>query len=808
VTSETQPTFFGTAEADAVVRLYVETNGIPGLQSRESGHATPDLFIGQAVATPYDGEGTDQFPRGQWQLASMLDLNDPLLGLAQDGLRQVYVTAEDLSGNVTPDANADSLNIFLDTRGPQVTAVDINARNNADYNIWDHKGTPDGDNDGYLKPTPLVHSLVISVRDLPARSDADPNFLYPALFLPVSIDPGHYQLVGDSGGVIPIKAIMFTADPAADATIATGYVTIEFFEPLPDDRYTLTLADDITDVAGNRLDGEANTQEPHDMQGTLPSGDGVPGGDFVARFTVDSRPELGVYHSGSVWVDTNGNFTFDPDNADFTNRDLVYVLGYTTDNLFAGNFSGPGPDGILGTNDDRVTPAGNAIADGFDKLAAYGRVGASFRWLIDTDNDGVPNPPTGIIEPKGQTAVPFAGNFDGNAANGDEVSFFTGSEWWVDTNHDYQVDTKIVNPLKGIPIVGDFDGDGKDDLATWKDDVFHFDLAHNGFGQLDATIGFGFIGVREKPLAADLDRDGIDDIGLWVPDRAGVAPQENGEWYFLVSNAFGQNDVAYVGTVHFLDHPFTPIPFGKDMYASFGDEFALPIVGNFDPPVTPPSSNTQSIGLTNLDNPYDVNGDGSVNALDALIQINDANTNGLRPAGLGQLDGPFFDVNGDGWISPADVLGTINHINAQVAFGSGQGEGEGVQIDQGVDSAIGSSVATFSPVTTASPADAVYVSLLSESASRSGAVPSVAAQVDQVFAQVDETDDLSGYAADLADGVLAGRHRNIQPAVGDAVKELALEDYLADLAADQGRPEDSEADGLFARIGRWFRQLG
>ena len=57
-------------------------------------------------------------------------------------------------------------------------------------------------------------------------------------------------------------------------------------------------------------------------------------------------------HSGSVWVDTNGNLVSDPDNLDYTNRDITYMLGYTTDNLFAGNFSGPGPDGTYGTADD------------------------------------------------------------------------------------------------------------------------------------------------------------------------------------------------------------------------------------------------------------------------------------------------------------------------------------------------------------------------------------------------------------------------------------------------------------------------
>ena len=63
-------------------------------------------------------------------------------------------------------------------------------------------------------------------------------------------------------------------------------------------------------------------------------------------------------------------------------------------------------------------PAANGMADGFDKLAAYGKVGTPFRWLIDVNNDGVPDL-NAIQQPlfAGVTSVngmPAAGNFDGN----------------------------------------------------------------------------------------------------------------------------------------------------------------------------------------------------------------------------------------------------------------------------------------------------------------------------------------------------------------------------------------------------------
>lgn len=311
----------------------------------------------------------------------------------------------------------------------------------------------------------------------------------------------------------------------------------------------------------------------------FPSGDGVPGGDFVARFTIDSRPEVATYAAGSAWVDTNGNGVFDPTNADRTNRDIVYTFGFTSDDLFVGNFAA----GV------------EARADGFDKLAAYGKAGGQFRWLIDVNNDGVPD--LNVPEPAQINGLPVAGRFDGNNQNGDEVGLYSagttnGSTWYFDTNHDFKVDTSLKSQLHGVPFVGDFDGDGYDDLATWQDDTFQFDLANGALrgwdGIVDAsvTFRFGFIGVRERPVAADLDQDGYDDIGLWVPDRSGVAPIESGEWYILVSNGttlFNRivNDPDLgVPTIY-----FKPEPFGPDQFVQFGDAYAMPLLGNFDPPV-------------------------------------------------------------------------------------------------------------------------------------------------------------------------------------------------------------------------------
>jgi large repetitive protein len=217
-----------------------------------------------------------------------------------------------------------------------------------------------------------------------------------------------------------------------------------------------------------------------------------------------------------------------------------------------------------------------------------------------------------------------------------------------------------------------------------------------------------------------MNMDGIDDVGLWVPARDGVPPTEGAEWYFLISGvvendtppgvpalhgpsitggqyAAGDGPGAHLGFATYglvadaytngriVDDPliagpgnivrFNPTPFGNDQYLQFGDKFALPLVGNFDPPVNPA---VPSGGNTNLNNPVDVNNDGYVSPLDALIVINYMNANGPGTAAptSGFSAGPYVDVNGDGSITPLDALIVINYLNALYLASQGEGEAE------------------------------------------------------------------------------------------------------------------------------------
>lgn len=451
----------------------------------------------------------------------------------------------------TPDSiNSYDLAESHDEAGPQVTDVFITSDPN--FDLFEVKPT--------AGPTPLIFSLTVNITDFLERH---PGTAIPALAEAIAENPGHFILVGDHVGQILIDEIIVTnLDNTATPTVgdpATATIELRFNNPLPDDRYTFTIQDSIVDPSGNALDGESNADQPG--QPTFPSGNGIAGGDFIARFTVDSRPEIASWAEGRIIVDINGNGVHDPHSTgDSTNKDLAFTMGLVSDIIFVGNFN----------------PVGGQSLSSFDKFGVYGRKNGVFRFLLDFDGDGLPDI---IIRPTAQiNGKPVAGNF--NAAHpGDEIGVFDGAKWYLDTNGDNDIsgaDRVITGPLRGYPITGDFDRDGRTDLATYQpeNDLFQIDFAADGLGNLDDVVHFGFAGVRERPIAHDMDGDGFTDLGLWVPTATGA------DWYFLVSGGSPVTSrVAQNGVL------FSPAPLGKDIVFTFGPSFAVPVVGNFDPPV-------------------------------------------------------------------------------------------------------------------------------------------------------------------------------------------------------------------------------
>src|SRR5262249_37294652 len=154
----------------------------------------------------------------------------------------------------------------------------------------------------------------------------------------------------------------------------------------------------------------------------------------------------------------NGNGIFDPNppiGGDIVNRDLVFHFGLTTDAIFAGDF----------------TPQGAATSTGFSKLGAFGVANGVFRWLLDFNSAGVPD--FSVVSGLQLNARPVAFHFFNFP--GDQIGLFDGAgNWFLDSNHDNNIepgDLQISDGLTGFPIVGDFDGNGQADLATFRPDL-------------------------------------------------------------------------------------------------------------------------------------------------------------------------------------------------------------------------------------------------------------------------------------------------------------------------------------------------
>jgi hypothetical protein len=725
ITSDKSPRLVGTAEANTVVRAVI--NGTPA---------------GTSVAVPIDGNHAFPPPPGyvgNYQL-------DTILSLA-DGLQQVELYVEDLAGNGR-DQVAATLDFFVDTQGPRITNItwgDVSRRGTFtfDENTTSvFRPKPAGG------PDPLISSIVVHLHDLPERTE---QFNPAALWEALVAEEGHFRLVGDANGEIPILATILrrienAADGGARATIELVFhdpgADRQLFTaddrgaPLPDDRLTLTISDTLTDPAGNSLDGEsgaaapfAGANVPDPTPPVFPTGDGQHGGTFDARFTVDSRAELGVWSAGSVYLDLNGNFQFDPASGDAVNRDVAHTFGLTSDYIFAGNF----PD--------------NGVADGYDKLAAYGNVDGRFRWLVDVNNDA--NPDIRQFDAANLVGMPIAGRFN-RELSGDQVGLFTSTHWYVDANGDVMLagERARASGMTGLPVAGDFDRDGIQDLATWdvRENRFQISLSTAGgglanpqrFRQFTLDAGFPFIGVRERPVAADFDGDGYDDLGLWVPDRSGAAPDEMAEWFLLLSHG-----APVTSRIRNDAIKFTPVPFGPDIYAQYGDQFGVPVVGNFDPPSvlvvgasegaddgagagagtgagtsasagagTSPSTSTgtgtgTSTGTSTSTgagagtstgtgtspstgagagtgtsastgagtgtegnstfDARDVNRDGSITPRDALLVLNEVNRAWSAAADESVVIELRLDVNADGFVTPRDALLILNHINSESA---------------------------------------------------------------------------------------------------------------------------------------------
>jgi ribosomal protein S6E (S10) len=141
-----------------------------------------------------------------------------------------------------------------------------------------------------------------------------------------------------------------------------------------------------------------------------------------------------------------------------------------------------------------------------------------------------------------KTAVPIVGDWNGDGIDtiGVAKDDGGGNLGWHLRNSNSTGGTHVHftygNPTTGFPVVGDWNGDGKDTIGVVKNDGFNhleWNLRNtNSTGGTNLRFTFGFI--TDYPVVGDWNGDGKDTIGIVRDDTLGHL-----EWFLRNTNSNG-----------------------------------------------------------------------------------------------------------------------------------------------------------------------------------------------------------------------------------------------------------------------------
>lgn len=231
--------------------------------------------------------------------------------------------------------------------------------------------------------------------------------------------------------------------------------------------------------------------------------------------------------------------------------------------------------------------------------------------------------------------IPITGDFNGDGF--DDISVYRNGAWIQKLSGAGGIGTGPAAAAAGgfgttgdIPLVGDINGDGRDDGVLVRVDGmggiawFAQYAAANGqiSGGSGGSVGFGSTALGDIPMLGDINGDGRDDI---------ILLRGNGTWFTSFTDASGQLSLAAGAT------------------QGFGTVGDIPLIGQF-------TVDTTILG--------DFDGDGDVDGDDLA---NNWEPGFGTATGAGVIDG---DANNDGAVNGADFLIWQNNFTGPSAVTS------------------------------------------------------------------------------------------------------------------------------------------
>jgi hypothetical protein len=249
--------------------------------------------------------------------------------------------------------------------------------------------------------------------------------------------------------------------------------------------------------------------------------------------------------------------------------------------------------------------------------------------------------------------------------------------WTIHTEHEGGApgapEAHVFGLPGAIPVVGDWNGDGRSEIGLFYKGEWFLDL--NGNGQWDPEDLWAKLGVQgDRPIVGDWDGDGKDDIGIFGPEWAGDPRQLESEPGLPDSaNARAPKPGENIRPKNLPPNPEQATEGERlmrltargreradliDHVFQFGGASDVPIAGDWN------GDGIRSVGIfRNGKWHFDMDGDGRWSEGDQVAQfgqegdlpvVGDFNGDGIEEIGIYRAGRWIIDTNGNRQIDPAD----------------------------------------------------------------------------------------------------------------------------------------------------------
>ena len=124
--------------------------------------------------------------------------------------------------------------------------------------------------------------------------------------------------------------------------------------------------------------------------------------------------------------------------------------------------------------------------------------------------------------------VPVLGDYDGDGKA--DIAVYRNGDWYILRSSDGGVTSVGWGIAQDIPVPADYDGDGKTDIAVYRNGDWFIHRSSDGGV---TSVGWGI--AQDIPVPADYDGDGKTDIAVY----------RNGDWFILRSSDGGVTSVGW-----------------------------------------------------------------------------------------------------------------------------------------------------------------------------------------------------------------------------------------------------------------------